>query len=110
MYKQDLTLNNPQGLICHKMQLTNHQIWTKLQENGYTCSAPLSFIFEKFSAYLVLKELLHYIYNLHMGSSALMPSNIACGFQISGLVNCHGAVFLTDNAQLTLVCCTVKKT
>ena len=23
IYKQDLALNNPQGLICHKAQLTN---------------------------------------------------------------------------------------
>ena len=31
MYKQDLALNNPQGLICQKVQLTNQP--TKLSLN-----------------------------------------------------------------------------
>ena len=28
MYKQDLALNNPQGLICHKVKPTNHLMIT----------------------------------------------------------------------------------
>ena len=41
---------------------------------------------------------------------AWMTSSTACRSQILGEVNCnHGFTFLTDYAQLTLVCCTVNK-
>ena len=29
MYKQDLAINNPQELICHKTQLTNQKLLIK---------------------------------------------------------------------------------
>ena len=32
MYKQDLALNNQQGLICHKTQLTNQPTLTVCEQ------------------------------------------------------------------------------
>ena len=41
MYKEDLALNNPQGLMCHKTQPTNHFFI-------YTLKLFISKIWEKF--------------------------------------------------------------